>query len=367
MLDTLLETGTSMWDSARPHFEPADPTQGSQGASRGGERDGSFFGDLGQTFGDLGRGFLQEGLIGLLDPSGMLDRQDAQRDLASRFNVMPDGAVGTTEQNQVSEEEFQRIARTYSDIRTGRGDLTLGARPDDMSEADYATFRDNAMNDVADILQTESGRGLVGSLADAPLQADGVSNRATTIHPRLDETGALDPSNAGGGGMIGQSGSADYVPGVDTFGTLRSDVTLYHELTHAHHAVYNTWDAGQVGGADPNNPDLGISQSEHQAAGLGLHANNPFSENRYRGERRRIGELNVGERNHGYESDDVMTHRDQYMTPLNPDGTERIRTTPAFIPPVSTVSTGNSSASSRTASGNASRIGQSTDEHDHHH
>jgi len=59
-----------------------------------------------------------------------------------------------------------------------------------------------------------------------------------------------------------------------------------------------------------------------------------------------------------------MTHRDQYRTPLNPDGTERMRTTPAFIPPTST---GSGSAGSGSGSGSASRIGQSTDEHHHHH
>ena len=361
-------------DAVRPHFEPVDPERGSQGAARPGESDGSLLGDIGQTIGDFGRGISQEGLAGLLDPSGMMDRQDAQRDLASRFNIMPDGTPGIREQNQVSEEQFQDIARTYSDIRMGRGDLTLGARPANMSEADYAAFREGSMDDIADIMQTESGRGLIDSLADAPLQADGTTHRTTTIDPRLDATGNYDPSNATGGGTFGQSGFASYVPGADTLpagDNLRSDVTLYHELVHAHHAVHNTWDSGTVGQVNlpfgisflnPLEPDRGLSQAEHQAAGLGTHANDPFSENRYRGERARIGELDVGERDHGAETDDAMTRRDQYRLPRNPDGTPRARTTPATIPARSTTSGVGS-----VAPGDEARVGRSTADHDHDH
>lgn len=54
------------------------------------------------------------GIGGLLDPSGMLDRQQAQRDLAGRFQVLPDDFVGPRRDNQVSQEEYQRIARARS-------------------------------------------------------------------------------------------------------------------------------------------------------------------------------------------------------------------------------------------------------------
>ena len=51
---------------------------------------GGVFGHLGQLASDLGHGIGQEGLMGLLDPVGMMDRQQAQRDLANRFDVVPD-------------------------------------------------------------------------------------------------------------------------------------------------------------------------------------------------------------------------------------------------------------------------------------
>jgi len=319
MLDSLLGFGRSIWDQVHPHFEPTNPDAGSQGAARGSESDGSFLGNLGQGIGDFGRGLSQEGLAGLLDPAGMLDRQDAQRDLASRFNVLPDDSVGTREQNQVSEAEFQEISRTYSDIRRGNTDLQFGRTAGATDEA-HQTFQDGAMNDIADIMQTGSGRGLIGSLAHAPLQDDGTAHRTTTINQRANA------GNAEGGGMFAQSGYADYVPGADHLPTrdnLRSDVTLYHELTHAHHAVYNTWDAETVqptliegfleaAGLRTPDPDTGTGQYEHQAAGIGGHANDEFSENRYRAERRWIGAHDVGERTTGAETDDNMTHRDAY-------------------------------------------------------
>lgn len=369
--------GDSLWDWVADQVHgPVDPEQGSQGAPLPHTSDGSLLGDVGQTLGDVGRGLSQEGIFGLLDPVGMMDRQDAQRDLASRFNVMGEDAVGTREQNQVSEEEFQEIARNYSDIRMGRSDLQLAGQGS-MTDEQYATFRDNTMSDIADIMQTESGRGLIDSMAHAPLQADDETHRVTTINPRFDASGNLDPSNATGGGRFGQSGTVTYVPGVDTApsGTnIRSDVTLYHELTHAHHAVYNTWDAGTVPGTrSATNPDGGLGQFEHQAAGLGDYADAEFSENRYRGERRRIGELDVGERNHGSQSDDDMMRRDQYRTPVDEHGNVVPQSTPAPLLPEPSIwrwlGLGGGSGSGGGGVGDASRIGQSTNddhEHDHH-
>lgn len=316
-----------------------------------------------QWAGDMVNGIGQEGLGGLMDYSGMMDRQAAQRELAGNFDVVPDDFVGPRNQNQVTQAEFEEIARTYSDIRLGRSDLQLDTTG--LSEADAAAFRSGTMSDIGNLLQTESGRGLVRSLAYAPTQADGTSRRTTTISRRNDAAGNADASNAEGGGRFGTSGYARYVPGVDTLPSrenLRSDVTLYHELVHAHHAVYNTWDGSTVS-AGPGVPasDVGtIGSFEHQAAGIGAHANDAYSENRYRAERRMIGN-GVGARTTGAETDANMTRRDTYSW-TGP------RTNPATMPgapPAST--TGTSGAPGTGGAGDASRIGRSTDEHDHDH
>lgn len=318
-----------------------------------------------QWMGDMVNGFSQEGLGGLIDPMGMMDRQDAQRQLAGNFDIVPDDFVGPRNQNQVTQAEFEEIARTYSDIRMGRSDLQLDTAG--LSDADAEAFRSSTMGDIGNLLQTESGRGLVRSLAYAPLQADGSSHRTTTISRRNDAAGNADNSNANGGGTFGQSGYVRYVPGVDTLPSrenLRSDVTLYHEMVHAHHAVYNTWDSGNAT-AGPGVPasDVGvIGNFEHQAAGIGRHANDPYSENRYRAERRMIGN-GVGARTTGSETDANMTHRDTYAW-TGP------RTNPATMPgaPTAPGPTGRGGASGGGGAGDPSRIGRSTDEeHDHDH
>jgi hypothetical protein len=101
---------------------------------------GGLWGSIVQGVGDLGRGVQEEGLEGLLDPLGAINRQDAQRDLADRFNVSdtPNG-----DQNSVTPEQFREIAHTYSDVRMGRGNLTLNT--DGMSPEEARTFRERTM------------------------------------------------------------------------------------------------------------------------------------------------------------------------------------------------------------------------------
>lgn len=242
--------------------------------------EGGLWDSVVQGVGDLGRGVEQEGLAAVLDPFGAMDRQDAQRDLASRFDVGQPGAVG---QNAVSQEEFQEIARTYSDIRMGRSNLQLNT--EGMSPEDAHDFRERTMQDVGDILQTDSGRGLIGDLSEGALEADGEHHRVTRIGR------AADVNSAAGGGRWNdeetrKSGHANYVPGENHLpdsGNYRSDVTLFHELTHAWHSTNETWDrSGPVGG---DGIDADVDMSEYQAAGLGPHANNLYSENAYRGDR----------------------------------------------------------------------------------
>ena len=312
---------------------PIDPALGSQGHVQ--TQDAPVAGP-GHGLADVASELSTEGMGALFDRAGADDRLAARRELASRFNVMPNGTVGTARQNQITREEYERITREYSDIRLGRADLQIGARPGTMSPSDYGSFRGAAMNDVGDLLQTESGRGLIDSLAHAPLQADGSSHRTTKINPRVDASGHLDPSNSEGGGNFGAAGYANVAPGMDVSAgihNLRSDVTLYHELTHANRVVYNDWDSGTVGsmkifGHDFHypSPDAGYGQFEHQAAGLGTHSDDRFSENRYRSERREIGASGIGARTTGAETDANMTRRDTYTYPGH------ARTTPAYPP-----------------------------------
>lgn len=293
-------------DSSAPHEAAAESHSEIDPAED--DHDDGFLGSFGHTLGQIGRGVQQEGLMGaLLDPSGMMDRQDAQEELADRFNITEEGG----ENNNVTQEQFRDIARQYSDIRMGRSDLQINTAGMDDDEAEQ--FRNRTMNDIGDILQTDIGRELIGDLDEGALDDDGETRRITRIEP------TADPSDATGGGDWDHAhrhkqGYVNYAPGEnalpDTINA-RSDVTLFHELVHAHHSTNNTWDHDTVnenGGGD-------INESEFQAAGLGEHADDHFTENAYRSERMEMGQAgNGGLRTLGG-SDEDMALREYYLHP----------------------------------------------------
>ncbi|MGE0396248.1 MAG: M91 family zinc metallopeptidase [Kofleriaceae bacterium] len=103
---------------------------------------------VGSMFDDLGSGLADEGLLGLADPIGMLDRQDAKRDLAPYFGIVDEDFEGYRNHDQVTQEQFDEIAGMYSDIRLGRGDLTINT--DKYEDADAAgAYREDVMGDEA--------------------------------------------------------------------------------------------------------------------------------------------------------------------------------------------------------------------------
>lgn len=300
-----------------------------------------MLGQFGQTVGDFGRGLSQEGLSGLLDPSGMLDRMDAQRDLADRFDIRsPEDMVSLPgdagAENVVSPEEFQRIARTYSDVRMGRSDINFNTEGLDDDAA--AAYRDGSMNDLASIMQTSGGRTLIDRLAYQP------DDRTTTLSPLFGTNAAGDYDPASGldntNGYAEPEGSAgeEYrvdasTPGVGTNSRVRinpgesiapadadlsqdewlpwrSDALLYHELVHSMDHVYGTMDPSTAGAdGDGVAYDENVDRAEHRAAGLGIYANEAISENAYRAARRGIGASGIGAR----EGDVDMADRDTYF------------------------------------------------------
>lgn len=179
-------------------YAPVDPEAGSQGASR--DNPLAQVPGLGglQSISDIANGISQEGIGGLFDYQGMMDRQAAQRELASRFNVVPDGTPGERSQNQVSEEQFREIARNYSDIRLDRTDIHMDTSALSTPAA-QAQYRTDLMSNFADQMQTESGRELIDTLAHNTRTDAGGTERhhTTTFAPRLNAAGNPDNSNAG--------------------------------------------------------------------------------------------------------------------------------------------------------------------------
>jgi hypothetical protein len=243
------------------------------------------------------------------DPVGTADRKAALAELASRFVIVPDDSDPAKRlPNQVTQAEFQSLANEFSDIRLGRTDLTVDTErkglvdlpfgdsksPLPPREASY--FKQGAMNDIADILQTQSGRTLIDTVAHEP------EHHKTRIALN-DQMGIPKEGTATTMNDDGQTNAAiAYVPGYrfeypspsPWTSDFPSHVTLFHELTHAKDRVTGTRDESEVVASDGVPSDVGLGREEHQAAGLGKYAGEAVSENRYRAERALIGAEGVG-------------------------------------------------------------------------
>jgi hypothetical protein len=277
-------------------------------------------------------------LADAVDPVGAADLKAAEAELRSRFEVAGPGQAASAEHhapNQVSEAEFEKIAKTYSDIRLDRSDIKFGRQDDDK-------YQKGAMEDIARLMQTEAGRELIFTLADntaGEKDADGNPvHHTTTLKPYLkSHGGGIDVSNSDEEAATkapekdekngaGVDSVVRYNPGVTVDPTAndpktpwwpaRSDVILMHEMTHAYYDTQGQTDFGKVDRktGDGVEGNIGaykgtLERYEHQAAGLGHYAGAPISENRYRGERARIGD----EATTGVLPGDVgMAHRDYY-------------------------------------------------------
>ena len=284
------------------------------------------------------------------------DRAKAATDLAGRFNVVDNDYKGTKLPNTVTKAEYEKICAAYSDVRLGRGDLTIDASKY-TSKKDQDAYKAGALNDIASLLQTESGRGLVYQLGNNATQKDAKGNpihRHTTLTPLLDSQGKVDktngyaaPDGAGGDATVGRDGKLTpgkgtdvtiaYNPGVNVgdaykeyqaanpwLSGFRSDVILMHEGNHAMQMTAGTGDPRYVqrtdNAANKSDPLMAqdasarISRIEHQAVGVGLYANDPMTENAYRAERRKMADAKAPGLNAG---DSTLTPRTSY-TPSAP-------------------------------------------------
>ncbi len=279
------------------------------------------------------------------------DRKKAALELADRFEVVGDDFEGERLSNQVTKAEYEKIVATYSDIRMGRGDLTIDASKY-RSKKDQDAYKTGVMGDIASLLQTKAGRSLVYGLHDNATQKDENGDpihRHTTLTPLLNDDGSVDVTNGyaapegyGGDATVGRDGKLTpgegtdvtiaYNPGVNVgeaykdywdanpwLAGFRSDVILMHEGNHALMMTHGTCDPRTVqrtdNKANPRDPLMAqdaasrISRTEHQAVGVGLYANDPMTENAYRAERRAMAEAGAEGM---IEGDETLTQRTSY-------------------------------------------------------
>ncbi|MCE9579110.1 MAG: type III secretion system effector protein [Deltaproteobacteria bacterium] len=300
----------SMWQAGLDALAPTtDPAAPHQAAAEAHTTQPSGMGSMLALAGDARRAWNEHGAAMLMDPVGVIDRERAERELADRFNVVKDKDKRAGKGNTVSQTEFEQLATQYSDIRLGRSHVKLDT--DGVADEDAPAVRGRIMADVADIMQTPSGRSMIGQLAAGPRDAKGRA-QDTYIGPTADRNEAR-----GGDGHWDNGerfGTAYYPPGenFDPAGlNARSDVTLYHELTHAWNKLFALDDHGELGSDAVAPQDAADDRFEYQSVGLGGSADDAFSENRYRDERRA---LTNGTRTLGGKDAD-LAHRDAYNLP----------------------------------------------------
>lgn len=234
-----------------------------------------------------------------IDPR-VADRQAAAKELAGNFQIVPADFQGPRLPNQITKEEFEKVVGTYSDIRMGNANLKLDSAG--MTPEQAAAFQQATMTDIASMLQTSGGRDLVSQLA-AGVGPDG-KPRTTSIQGLADPLGAFaeetDPTKrADRENGVGTNMQVGYAPGQDVMtpvapgknpwaAPIRSDVVLFHELTHALHSIKGQSAVGPVPAADlapGENTANHYLKEEYATVGIGSQAG-PITENAYRAERR---------------------------------------------------------------------------------
>jgi hypothetical protein len=353
-VDAVTSTASDTYDAAASSVsnwlgsgaDTSDAATAGGGSALHRDEPDSLWGQIGQTVGDFGRGVQQEGLGGILDPTGAVDRQRAQRELSDRFQVVGDDHEGPRNHNQVTQAEYERIARTFSDVRMGRGDLTLDTSGFNNAE-DAQQYREGAMVNIADMMMTTAGRDQISTMSNNVLRDDNgeartnwlgmEQHRHTTIQPYFQEEehwwqrlggdlfgrdasqlgtdnafaapvdGSAMSRNADGTRGEGTDVNIQWNPGVGL--GARSDVILAHEMEHALHETQGTMARGRFSGAGPDatyvdeNGNVGINNFERQAVGLsrtdtpgGVPAGGHYpgdpdgcTENTYREQRNQLG------------------------------------------------------------------------------
>lgn len=221
--------------------------------------------------------------------------------------------------NEISAGELDVYADLFSSIREDKMSLKIDTGVEPMLKAEM-------MKDIAKILQTGSGRTLVGDLATGGMGKEVTIGTSQTsgdfdklnAHQLSDNVfDAADPTRGTGSqvkympgafgklnkGLNVENGDAVNMPAAST-----ADTTLFHELTHARHAAQGVFKplANSPAGLTPEVvgdahiedavlagnshalKDKNVNMEEWATVGLGPHAADEITENAYRREQRKI-------------------------------------------------------------------------------
>lgn len=258
----------------------------------------------------------------------MLDREKAQKELSGLFQIIGADHEGAKDPNMVSQAEYEKLCNQYSDIRTGNSQIKVDAGERKGEEADM--FKAFLMGDIESMLQTEVGRSLINELStqkdagDKPLTTTIMGAASPTqakAHTTERKQNAIDWSENG----VGADMTVEYAPGKDVnkpgstspWFPMRSDVVLFHELTHALHGTRGEFEKGEVPQSElAPDDEKGVPLEEYATVGLGRFAGSKdpkyaVNENAYRAERRDLVDKPGMRRG---DDDWAMERRTSYLT-----------------------------------------------------
>jgi hypothetical protein len=253
----------------------------------------------------------------------LAEQTRARAALQSRFQIVPDNYQGPRAPNTITQQVFNHLVDEYANIGAGRGDLTMDTS--ELSPEDARDWRGAMMNDVATVMQTETGRAEIDRLSNNHEALSGMHHHTTLRALHIDANGNRDRNDDDGaaldrsggetipvnpsasrtrvqnGQVVSGAGSDMIVrmtPGGVGFGDLigdqRGDVVLSHELRHALDGTGGNRDMNTVGNDAVIPADRGLHESEYQAVGLGNYDDNTdINEEHYRLERKAIGQAHT--------------------------------------------------------------------------
>jgi uncharacterized Zn-binding protein involved in type VI secretion len=196
--------------------------------------------------------------------------------------IVPDDFVGPLAVNQIRESDLRKSVATLERIMAGDSELKIEGDP---------LYKAKVLFCLARLMSRPTGRALINDLDIAP--------HPTTIRntgPGKGNSENADSFNAGlydtakGRPGPGSANKVDFNPDrkkIDgsNWQTRDPAIGLGHELVHSYHDVHGTTDGRpSVVYTDAAGNNRQAPGYELQAAGVGSHADGPYTENRMRSE-----------------------------------------------------------------------------------
>ena len=194
--------------------------------------------------------------------------------------VIPDDFIGPPAPNQMRQSDYDAAQATLERIARGDSQIKIDGT---------ALYKGQTLAALARLMSRPTGRGLVEALDKAPhsttihTTAGGNGENATNWNNGLYDTAHGRPG-PGSDNTVDWNADRNKING-QPWQTRDPAVGLGHELVHSYHDVNGTTDGqNSVNYTDQNGNARNAPGYELQAAGLGGHAGDPYTENKIRAE-----------------------------------------------------------------------------------